>query len=180
MKLERNGVTFSDVEIMARELLVKDTENGPVRTELCEEIRRNKLYELIFIDEFQDVNNLQELVFRSLSDSDNLDIMGKNVFVVGDIKQAIYRFRLSNPELFSKTRNDASAPENSEQLEAILLSKNFRSRESVVDFVNFLFHYLMTQHTGQVDYDRNEELRYGELYDENNKPTEIAILWRTK
>lgn len=74
-----------------------------------------------------------------------------------------------------------------------MLSKNFRSRESVVDFVNFLFHYLMTQHTGQVDYDRNEELRYGELYDENNKPTEImlipfdkdykrqmAILWRTK
>lgn len=49
MKLERNGVTFSDVEIMARELLVKDTENGPVRTELCEEIRRNRLYELIFI-----------------------------------------------------------------------------------------------------------------------------------
>lgn len=176
MKLERNGVTFSDVEIMARELLVKDTENGPVRTELCEEIRRNRLYELIFIDEFQDVNNLQELVFRSLSDSDNLDIMGKNVFVVGDIKQAIYRFRLSNPELFSKTRNDASAPENSEQLEAILLSKNFRSRESVVDFVNFLFHYLMTQHTGQVDYDRNEELRYGELYDENNKPTEIMLI----
>ena len=122
------------------------------------------------------MNNLQELVFRSLSDSDNLDIMGKNVFVVGDIKQAIYRFRLSNPELFSKTRNDASAPENSEQLEAILLSKNFRSRESVVDFVNFLFHYLMTQHTGQVDYDRNEELRYGELYDENNKPTEIMLI----
>lgn len=96
--------------------------------------------------------------------------------MVGDIKQAIYRFRLSNPELFSKTRNDASAPENSEQLEAILLSKNFRSRESVVDFVNFLFHYLMTQHTGQVDYDRNEELRYGELYDKNNKPTEIMLI----
>lgn len=180
MKLERNGVTFSDVEIMARVLLVTDSENGPVRTELCEEIRKNRLYELIFIDEFQDVNNLQELVFRSLSDSDDLNIMGKNVFVVGDIKQAIYRFRLSNPELFSKTRNDALSPENSEQLESITLSKNFRSRESVVDFVNYLFHYLMTQRNGQVDYDDNEELRYGELYDDNNKPTEIMLIKNDK
>lgn len=72
------------------------------------------------------MNNLQELVFRSLSDSDNLDIMGKNVFVVGDIKQAIYRFRLSNPELFSKTRNDASAPENSEQLRGYLAKQEFQ------------------------------------------------------
>ncbi|WP_295210587.1 UvrD-helicase domain-containing protein [Ruminococcus sp.] len=175
-KLERNGLTFSDVEIMARDLLVIDGEDGIKRTELCEEIRNNRLYEVIFIDEFQDVNNLQELVFRLLSDTDNIEIMGKNVFVVGDIKQAIYRFRLSNPELFNKTKRDAQNEANKDQLISIKLSKNFRSRRCVIDFVNYLFHNLMTQDNGDVDYTEDEELRLGAGYVGEDKPTEIILI----
>ncbi len=175
-KVERNGVTFSDVELMARDLLIEETETGVRRTELAEEIRNNRLYEIIFIDEFQDVNNLQELVFRALSDTDNPEIMGKNVFVVGDIKQAIYRFRLSNPELFSKTRRDALDEKNSDTLESITLSKNFRSRRTVIDFVNFLFHILMTEKNGQVNYDSSEELQQGAEFVGEDIPTEVMLI----
>ncbi|MBR1422743.1 MAG: UvrD-helicase domain-containing protein [Ruminococcus sp.] len=175
-KTERNGITFSDAELMAKELLVR-LENGKlVRTELAEEIRANRLYEVIFIDEFQDVNDLQELVFRVLSDTDDLNIMGRNVFVVGDVKQAIYKFRLSDPGLFIKTEKDANDPDNASQLEAVNLNCNFRSRKEVINYVNFAFSSLMTEACGGVLYDESQQLVQGAKYDERFCPAEVYFV----
>ncbi len=165
-KLERNAVDFSDVELMTKELLVRLDNGKPVRTELCEDIRKSGIYKIITIDEFQDVNNLQELIFRALSDGDDLDHMGSNVFVVGDIKQAIYRFRQTNPELFIKTVRDAS--KGYDDLCLIDLQENFRSRKGIIDFVNFIFSKIMYKAIGGVDYDSSQELRFGAEYYPSN------------
>ena len=175
-KLERNGLTFSDAELMAKDMLVT-MENGQLkRTELAEAIRDSHIYEVIFIDEFQDVNNLQEIVFRVLSDTDDLNIMGKNVFIVGDVKQAIYKFRLSNPELFVKTVEDARNPANSEVLEPIFLNQNFRSRQEIIDFVNFSFDGIMSSACGGVDYNSTQELVQGARYDSSTHSTEVMFI----
>lgn len=179
MKLESNSVDFADVELMTKQLLVEYRDGRIVRTPLCENIRKNKTYRIITIDEFQDVNNLQELIFRALSDGDDLRYMGSNVFVVGDIKQAIYRFRLTNPYLFKKTVSDAQS--NKGGLELIDLQENFRSRNGVIDFANFLFSNIMSEQMGGVDYDDKQKLRFGaeyypELGDSDNKCSIEVIL----
>lgn len=161
-KLERNSVDFSDVEMMTKDLLVEVKGGKIVRTPLCEDIRSSGIYKLITIDEFQDVNNLQELIFRALSDGDDLDHMGSNAFVVGDIKQAIYRFRQTNPELFSKTVDDAD--KGFDDLCLINLQENFRSRKGIIDFVNFIFSNIMYHKIGGVDYDASQELKFGAKY----------------
>ena len=175
-KLDRNGITFSDAELLAKELLVKKENGKLIRTELAEQIRQDGIFGLIFIDEFQDVNNLQELVFRVLSDTDDLDIMGRNVFVVGDVKQAIYKFRLSNPDLFIKTLDDAGKEENKEQLEAVILNQNFRSRTEVISFVNFCFDALMSETCGGVLYNDDHALVKGADYDETAHPTKVLFI----
>ena len=179
-KLERNAVDFSDVEIMTKDLLVQLKDGETVRTPLCEDIRKSGVYKLIMIDEFQDVNNLQELIFRALSDGDTLDHMGKNVFVVGDIKQAIYRFRQTNPELFSKTVSDAS--KGFDDLYSIDLQENYRSREGIIDFANFVFSKIMYESIGGVDYDEKQKLKFGASYypqtEQNKNCVELMLIDR--
>lgn len=175
-KLEKNSVDFADIELMAKDLLVEETDSGYKRTELAEEIRSSHMYEIIMIDEFQDVNNLQDLIFRAVSDSDDIEIMGKNVFVVGDIKQSIYKFRLSNPELFVKCLESAEDEKNDGLLKAIYLQKNFRSRKEVVDTVNFMFRNLMSIKAGSVTYDEKEKLELGASYTERSVPSEVMMI----
>ena len=181
-KLERNAVDFSDVEMMTKDLLVEIKDGKIVRTPLCEDIRSSGIYKLITIDEFQDVNNLQELIFRALSDGDDLEHMGCNAFVVGDIKQAIYRFRQTNPELFSKTVCDAE--KGYKDLCLINLQENFRSRQGIIDFVNFIFSKIMYHKLGGVDYDSSQELRFGAKYypqvadGDNDSSVELLLLER--
>lgn len=175
-KLEKNGLEFSDVMLMAKELLVEKTNEGIKRTELAENIRQSGLYRIILIDEFQDVNNLQEIIFRAVSDSDDLDYLGKNVFVVGDMKQAIYGFRLTNPELFKKNLQAAGDEANKEFLQAIYLKKNFRSRKEVIDFTNFVFGQLMSADCGDVEYSGNERLEQGANYSGREVPVEIMLI----
>lgn len=179
-KLEKNAVDFSDVEMMAKNLLVRETESGCERTELAEEIRSSGMYKIIMIDEFQDVNNLQEIIFKAVSDSETLEIMGKNTFLVGDVKQAIYGFRLTNPALFKKCLAQSVEDKNSDKLEAIYLKKNFRSSREVIDFSNFMFRNLMSTECGGVEYNGNERLEYGaEWYTKKrdySTPTEIMLV----
>ena len=179
IKLEKNAVDFADVELMAKDLLVEETSEGYKRTELAEDIRKSHIYEIIMIDEFQDVNNLQELIFRTISDSDDPSIMGKNIFVVGDVKQAIYRFRLTNPKLFKRTLEVAGREENREKLQPIYLKKNFRSRKEVIDFVNFVFSQLMSVECGDVEYNENERLELGASYSSRRVPTEVMLINQT-
>lgn len=171
-KVQRNVLSFSDVEHMAVELLLVDRHT---RTPLCEEIVKQGYYKVILIDEFQDVNNMQDLIFKAISDTDDLEIIGKNVFVVGDMKQSIYSFRLSNPRLFDNVRKSANSFENVEEIDFL---KNFRSRGSIIESVNYFFENLMTLDMGEIDYrDKKEQLVTGAGYDkENDAPVEVDII----
>lgn len=176
-KLEKNALDFSDIELMAKDLLVKETENGLVRTELAEEIRSSGMYRLIFLDEYQDVNDLQETIFKAISDTDSLDIMGKNVFLVGDVKQAIYRFRLTNPQLFVNCIEQAKDEKYKDDLEHISLKKNFRSRREVVGLTNFIFEQIMSRECGEVDYDEENRLEFGaDYYTERKCPAQLLLV----
>lgn len=171
-KVSRNVLSFSDVEHMAVELLLYDRNT---RTPLCEELVRNEYYKVILIDEFQDVNNMQDLIFKALSQTDDLSIIGKNVFVVGDMKQSIYRFRLSNPKLFDSVRRCA---DESDSVQEIDLLQNFRSRSTVIDAVNYFFKSLMTYDLSEIDYtNQNERLIFGASYDKSlDSPVEVDII----
>ncbi len=174
-KISRNAVDFADTELITVGLFTNIDENGTItRTPLCEEIVKSRRYRLIIIDEFQDVNNLQSVIFKAISDTDNLDIIGSNVFVVGDAKQAIYRFRRSNPMIFTNTRLDAKRDDN-DVCEA-LLTKNFRSRESVLEFCNYIFGSLMSKGVGEIDYNEDEVLNLGAEYEGENPATELILL----
>ncbi|MCD8327641.1 MAG: helicase-exonuclease AddAB subunit AddA [Ruminococcus sp.] len=171
-KVQRNVVSFSDVEHMAVELLLFDRKT---RTSLCEEIVKNNDYKVILIDEFQDVNNMQDLIFKAISNTEDLNVIGSNVFVVGDMKQSIYSFRLSNPRLFDKMKKDAAWQENVEQID---LMKNFRSRSCIINSINYFFEKLMTTDMGEIDYsDEREQLVTGAGYDkQNDSPVEVDII----
>ncbi|MBR1749520.1 MAG: UvrD-helicase domain-containing protein [Ruminococcus sp.] len=172
-KLDKNAVSFADVEDMTVRLLLEYDGKHYKRTDLCEDIVKNGQYKIIMIDEFQDVNDLQELIFKALSDTNDLEVMGKNVFIVGDVKQAIYGFRQTNPELLLKTLYQAGLEENSEKLEIIRLSKNFRSRDNVIDFVNDTFKTLMSPTVGDVDYNDSEMLSLGAKYPQAEHKTDV-------
>ena len=174
MKIERNAVDFADTELISVGLLTECSEDGVIkRTPLAEEIVSSKRYRVILIDEFQDVNNLQEVIFKAISDTDDLSEIGKNVFVVGDVKQAIYRFRQANPLIFTKTREQGRSPNSS--VRELLLRKNFRSRGSVLDFCNYIFRSLMSKSLGETDYTDSEALVRGSEFISPDPPTEIIV-----
>lgn len=180
MKLEKNAVDFSDIELMAKSLLVTETEDGFERTQLAEEIRSAQLYRIILIDEYQDVNDIQEIIFKAVSDTDDLNIMGKNTFIVGDMKQAIYGFRKTNPKLFKKCINAACDEKNTEVLEHIRLKKNFRSRKEVLGLSNFIFSTIMSDGCGEVDYNDDERLELGASYTDRRCPAEVMLITDTE
>ncbi|MCR5122680.1 MAG: UvrD-helicase domain-containing protein [Ruminococcus sp.] len=166
---------FGDIERRAMNLLVTPDENGcPQRTELARTIREQRVFRVMLIDEYQDVNNLEEQIFRAVSDTDDLSVLGKNVFVVGDAKQSIYKFRQANPLLFREAIINARRPEI-EGLCEIRLTRNFRSRKNILDFVNMLFVRLMSKDFGDVDYDEGERLRYGANYIGGDPPVTLLI-----
>ncbi|MCD8106940.1 MAG: UvrD-helicase domain-containing protein [Oscillospiraceae bacterium] len=172
MKVEKNAVDFADTELITVRLLAECDTGGKLhRTKLSEEIRESGRYSLILIDEFQDVNNLQEVIFKSISDTDNLGEIGSNVFAVGDVKQAIYRFRQANPMIFMNTRLQGKSPDS--PVREIILSRNFRSRANVLDFSNYIFSSLMTNELGEVDYTKEEELVPGAEYQGEDEPCTI-------
>lgn len=175
-KKRKNAVEFSDVERMAIKLLVTK-ENGVMkRTALADEIVKNGDYKVILIDEFQDVNNLQELIFKTLSDTDDLNVMGKNIFVVGDVKQSIYRFRQSNPALFINAKEMAAQEEYSDRLKLVELKSNYRSRRNIIDFVNFIFENIMSREVGELEYEGGERLVCGAKYGGDDHDTEIILV----
>ena len=175
IKLQKNALDFSDVEIMTIKLLIENTSSGMKRTKLAEEMVKNQDYKVILIDEFQDVNNLQELIFKAISDTDDLNVMGRNVFVVGDVKQSIYRFRQSNPLLFINAKEIAE-DQDYEDIKSVKLKKNFRSRKNILDFVNYTFSLLMSKQVGEVEYNEEESLQLGAGYAGDDYDTEIMLV----
>ncbi len=163
---KRSFLTFSLVEQLALSLLTKENEKGDlVPSKLAEDII--SLYDEVMVDEFQDVNNLQSYLFNIISDN------GKKLFVVGDAKQSIYGFRGANPEHFLNKSNSADIFNEDipkDTLKRVILSKNFRSRKQICEFVNEFFKLLMSKDFGGITYDENEALNNGATFTQNNLP----------
>lgn len=152
LREDRNLLTFSDTEHLALSLLCR-TENGElVLNDAATDIIER--YDEVLVDEFQDVNNMQDILFSVLSGNE------KKLFVVGDLKQSIYGFRGANPENFIKKKDSYIPFENaeSEQLKKIILGNNFRSRKGVCDYINFVFAALMNRGLSNLRYDEEEML----------------------
>lgn len=156
-KREKNILDFSDLEHFALEILVCHSQEGDTLTAAAQELAEG--FEEIMIDEYQDSNYVQELLMNSVSGL----YQGKhNIFMVGDVKQSIYRFRLARPELFMTKFHTYSTEEG--QCQRIDLHKNFRSREEVLSGVNFLFEQIMCRNLGGVEYDKEAALYPGAVF----------------
>lgn len=157
-KLQENAFDFNDISHMALSLLVKREEDGTVsRTALAAEL--SEKYEEILLDEYQDTNEAQDMLFSALSHDE------QNLFTVGDVKQSIYSFRLAMPEIFMRRRRKATDYDGETYPARITLSKNFRSRKNVADGINALFEPLMTEETCGIDYAGGERLNPAADYD---------------
>ena len=168
-KQEKNLLDFADLEHLAIKLLIHETENGYQRTELCQALSDN--FDEILIDEFQDTNKTQELLFHALSRDET------NLFMVGDVKQSIYSFRQAMPEIFIEKRARFSDFDTGLFPARLSLVKNFRSRYQVTASVNFFFRQLMGESFGGVNYDSSEELVAHDSYPPNERAdTEIHLI----
>lgn len=166
-KLRRGVVDFNDLEHFAVQLLV-DENDAP--TQLAREMHFSE----IMVDEYQDTNAVQDAIFRAVSDDE------KNIFMVGDVKQSIYRFRLANPDIFL---HKYQAYHDAEQVfddapRRVVLSKNFRSRPQVLDSVNYLFSALMSEELGDLAYTDREALHVGASFPQGTDDyrTEFCVL----
>ena len=158
-KNESNIIDFNDIEHFALKLLIKKDENGNyVKTEIAEKYA-NKFRE-VAVDEYQDSNQVQELILSSVSN-------GKNMFMVGDIKQSIYKFRKACPKLFAEKYNNYSLEGNDKGLK-IQLFKNFRSRENILNITNTVFKQIMSKELGDIDYTEEEYLNLGASYEKTS------------
>lgn len=162
-KRRRNALDYSDLEHFALELLVEkyDAVNDTVTpTALAKEISED--WAEIMVDEYQDSNCIQDVIFRAVSKEE------KNLVMVGDIKQSIYRFRLADPQIFLKKYKSFKPIEQAERGQActVNLSRNFRSRSQVLDACNSLFSSVMSDELGDIKYTPEEYLYLGAGYDE--------------
>ncbi len=159
-KREKNIIDFNNIEHFALEILAKRNENGEYEpTEVAKKYREK--FEEIAIDEYQDSNMVQEYILSTISN-------GKNMFMVGDVKQSIYKFRQARPELFLgkyeayKLKEDLQKDDDLK----IQLFQNFRSRKNILDITNVVFKNIMSKELGDIDYNEEEYLRQDKDYDE--------------
>lgn len=170
-KREKNIMDFSDMEHLALKILIKKDENrNIVKSEIAKKYE-NK-FEEIAIDEYQDSNLVQEYILTSVS-------RGNNIFMVGDVKQSIYKFRQARPKLFlDKYDSYKLDPVNGEDRK-IQLFKNFRSRSNILDFTNLVFEDIMSRELGNIEYNQDEYLNLGANFEEiqnQDYKTELEIL----
>jgi len=167
-KRARGLLDFSDQEHMAVKLLTDRETLEP--TELAGNISRR--YREIMVDEYQDVNAVQELLFNAVSRN------GKNIFMVGDVKQSIYRFRLADPSIFMEKYDFFKLEPEKDEGRKILLKKNFRSNKGILDCVNFVFESIMSPEFGDMKYTEDEYLEWGgTTKDESEEPCiELCVI----
>jgi ATP-dependent helicase/nuclease subunit A len=147
LKSEKNILDFSDLEHLALKILT----NGDKTSKSAAAFDIGARFEEIMIDEYQDVNEIQDRIFSLISNN------GHNLFMVGDSKQSIYAFRGSNPDLFIKKSGNK-----------INLDKNFRSGSGIINFINLIFKNLMSEETCGINYNSGHELRCGTSYSPQN------------
>ena len=154
-KREKNVIDFMDMEHFALQILVDEKTKEP--TEIAKEYR--DYFEEIMIDEYQDSNYVQETILTAIARKEPLT---PNMFMVGDVKQSIYRFRLARPELFMEKFHDFKNVKGPHI--RIDLDKNFRSRNEVIESVNEIFYRIMKKDLGGVEYDKEVALHAGASY----------------
>lgn len=162
LKAAQNQYDFSDIMHFALRLLVERREGGFARTSYAGQIAAR--YREIMVDEYQDVNAAQELLFRAISEGE------QNLFFVGDVKQSIYGFRQSMPHIFIHRREAMAPYDGSTYPACITLGRNFRSRRGVTGTVNYIFSRIMSERAGDVAYNQNEALVYAASYGEKDTP----------
>lgn len=162
-KDKMNSADFSDILHRALNLLaVSDGSGGYIKTDLARELSSH--YVEILVDEYQDINEAQDMIFRAISADEN------NLFTVGDVKQSIYRFRQAMPEIFLRRRSTTHSFESGKYPLGITLGSNFRSRVGVTSCVNYIFHQLMSTEAGELEYDDSEALNAAAKYPERDTP----------
>ncbi len=190
LKQSKNLLDFADLEKYALKLLLEKRDGKYFRTEIAENISQK--YVEIQVDEYQDINKMQDLIIWSISND--------NVFRVGDLKQSIYRFRKANPDIFiekynmfkekdaGEIKNETEKHMNSSLINhsndgtdilngsKILLYQNFRSRKNIINFCNDLFSIIMSEKLGEIEYDEKEYLNYSANYEDKDTTTEITLI----
>lgn len=154
MKKQRGIVDFNDLEHYCLKILTVEDENGNYTPSDAAKKLKDK-YSEIMIDEYQDANEMQETIFSMIS-------RGNNIFMVGDLKQSIYRFRHTNPMLFKSKTDTYKDGEGINQ--KVVMAENFRSRQSVIDCVNFIFEQIASPQLGEMVYDKDERLNFAAKY----------------
>ncbi|MBR5917011.1 MAG: helicase-exonuclease AddAB subunit AddA [Lachnospiraceae bacterium] len=173
-KRDKGLISFSDMEHMALEILV--TKEGEKLVPTPTARRYREFFNEVMIDEYQDSNDVQETILAAVSKDEEL--VG-NRFMVGDIKQSIYRFRLAKPEIFKEKCQEYC--NGSDRDERIILSNNFRSRKEVIDAVNYVFERCMIERIGGVEYGKDERLNFGKTdYPLSNIDNKAELIYFNK
>lgn len=175
-KAEKGIMDFNDQAHFALEILTnEDADGNLVPSETAREMSHN--FREIMIDEYQDSNYIQEAILSSVSGGFGVN----NMFMVGDVKQSIYRFRQAEPKLFIGKYDTYSEDLTADNCK-IILDRNFRSRREVINSVNYLFNYIMHRQVGGIDYVNGNQLVYGNevAYDKSpdsqSNNTEFVII----
>ena len=168
LKIAKNILSFSDIEHLTIKLLT-ETQNGEIKkSQIAKEL--SSQFKEVMVDEYQDINEIQNMIFKMITKDES------NIFMVGDVKQSIYKFRQSKPEIFlgKKEIFNNFNKENPVYPAKIILGKNFRSDDGVIDFINFIFENLMSKKSGEIEYNQEEKLISG-LSKSENQNTENAV-----
>lgn len=168
LKRNENLLDYSDMEQLAYQVLSQDTSNS----QMAREFYQDKFKEIL-IDEYQDINALQENIIQQLKNKHK-----NTIFMVGDVKQSIYGFRQAEPSLFLKKYHDFA--DDDEQTERILLSDNFRSTEPVTQIVNQVFKSVLSPDFGGIDYQKEGQLIFGAKYYPENTPQASEVIIHEK
>ncbi|MCB5954275.1 helicase-exonuclease AddAB subunit AddA [Enterococcus sp. CWB-B31] len=173
-KLRKGLVDFNDLEHFTLNILAQKNEAGWEATEASSYYRSR--FDEVLVDEYQDINRLQESILYWLYRSEDPE---GNLFMVGDVKQSIYSFRLADPSLFIEKYNQYGRQENGKR---IVLAENFRSRRNVLNFTNLVFEQLMDERVGQIIYDEDAQLVNGfqQFLEAENYDAELLIYEKKK
>ena len=179
VKREKGIIDFNDMEHLALSILVKKEAGKLVYTETADKLANR--FEEILIDEYQDSNQLQEVILNAVSKT-RLSGENNNIYMVGDVKQSIYKFRLACPELFIEKYDTYGETGDNVRIE---LQKNFRSRENVLECANDVFSHIMNKNFSGIGYDESVRLNAGFPYpecdnsnygDDANKSTDVILI----
>lgn len=157
-KRERKILDFTDYEHLALDILLKNGQPTPIALNLQQK------YQEILVDEYQDTNRVQETILQSINNG--------HLFMVGDVKQSIYKFRQAEPGLFLDKYKRFDGTNG----QVIDLSRNFRSRREVIEDTNGVFSRIMDEAVGEVDYDERQQLYFGAAFDDAPHQTELNVI----